>query len=142
MARAYLDVLLVTMLRMHDHRTVIADDRGSSVVDRFRRLVAEHADAQSTVAGYAAELGITPAHLADVVRAATGQPPGAHLRSAVALEAKRLLALTDLTANQISHRLQFADPSYFSRFFRRESGRSPSAFRREIREKYQLREEQ
>jgi AraC family transcriptional activator of pobA len=45
------------------------------------------------------------------------------------LEAKRNLIYTNMTVNQLAERLGFADPAYFSRFFRRLSGASPKAFR-------------
>ncbi|OEU97266.1 hypothetical protein AN217_04555 [Streptomyces qinglanensis] len=47
------------------------------------------------------------------------------------LEAKRLLAGTAMTVRQVAHEVGFADPAYFCRFFRRETGASPGEFRRE-----------
>ena len=46
------------------------------------------------------------------------------------LEAKRLLARTDLTVQQVAKELGFADPSCFCQFFRREAGLTPGSFRR------------
>ena len=44
-------------------------------------------------------------------------------------EAKRELVFTDLAAQEIGLRLGFADPAYFSRYFLRETGETPRAFR-------------
>ena len=46
------------------------------------------------------------------------------------LEARRLLAYSDLDVTTISYSLGFKDPAYFSRFFTRREAMSPSAFRR------------
>ncbi len=56
--------------------------------------------------------------------------PGRLVRDARTQEAKRLLAKTDLTVRQVALRVGFDDPSYFCRFFRRETGLSPGDFRR------------
>jgi AraC-like DNA-binding protein len=45
------------------------------------------------------------------------------------LEARRLLAHSDLTAAQVGFQFGFEDPAYFARFFRREAGEAPTRFR-------------
>jgi AraC family transcriptional activator of pobA len=47
----------------------------------------------------------------------------------VLLEARRLLRYTDKPAFAIAQELGFADPAYFGRFFRRESGVTPRQYR-------------
>jgi AraC-like DNA-binding protein len=81
----------------------------------------------------AAELGVTPGYLNEVVKAGTGRTPAQLLRQAQVLEAKRLLAATGLTVARIAHEVGFADPAYFCRFFRRETGLTPGTFRRSAR---------
>jgi AraC family transcriptional activator of pobA len=49
------------------------------------------------------------------------------------MEAKRLLIYTDLTSAEVAYSLGFEDPSYFVRFFRRETGAAPIRFRRRER---------
>ncbi|GLW93260.1 AraC family transcriptional regulator [Actinokineospora globicatena] len=136
MLQAHLHILLVHIQRLRRaHPSVPVS---SSLVWRFTRLVAKHVLTERSVGAYAERIGVTAGHLTDLVRAALGTTPGAVIRAALALEAKRLLAQTDLTVVQIAHRLAFDDPSYFGRFFKRETGASPGDFRRDIREKYQI----
>lgn len=45
------------------------------------------------------------------------------------IEARRDLVYTSLTIAQISFRLGFSDPAYFSRFFAKRAGLSPSDYR-------------
>ena len=47
----------------------------------------------------------------------------------VLLEAKRELGYTTLQVRQIADGLGFTDPAYFTRFFQRLTGQSPSAWR-------------
>ena len=47
----------------------------------------------------------------------------------IVLEARRLLRYTDMTAAMIGYSLGFDDPSYFTRFFTRETGLAPRQYR-------------
>ncbi|WP_018680395.1 helix-turn-helix domain-containing protein [Actinokineospora enzanensis] len=136
MLQAHLHILLVLIQRLRQDRPQVP--ASSSIVWQFTRLVSKHVLAERSVSAYADRVGVTAGHLTDLVRAALGTTPGAVIRAALALEAKRLLAQTELSVVQIAHRLAFEDPSYFGRFFKRETGASPGDFRREIREKYQI----
>ncbi len=49
------------------------------------------------------------------------------------LEAKRLLAHSDLPAARIADRLGFDDAANFSKFFRQRTGLAPGAFRTALR---------
>ncbi|NGO73896.1 helix-turn-helix transcriptional regulator, partial [Streptomyces boncukensis] len=103
----------------------------AAVAEEFRRLLARPgAAAELSVRTCALELGVSVGHLSAAVRAATGLTPGQLIRHAQVLEAKRLLAGTGLTVGRVAREVGFADPAYFCRFFRRETGASPGEFRR------------
>jgi AraC-like DNA-binding protein len=55
----------------------------------------------------------------------------------VLLEARRLLIQKNSDITQIAFDLGFNDASYFSRFFKKTSGQSPSEFRAGIYKMYQ-----
>ena len=113
-------------------RAMVAPARPRHVLAvAFQRLVRERRSATLTVAECARRLNVTPNHLTEVVTADTGRTPGTLIRSSVLLEAQRLLARSSLSCAQVAGELAFEDPSYFSRFFRRETGVTPSAYRRE-----------
>jgi AraC family transcriptional activator of pobA len=61
------------------------------------------------------------------------------IRARIVAEARRRLLHSADAVSAIGETLGFDDPAYFSRFFRRETGTSPEAFRHSIREKYQSR---
>src|SRR3546814_7719008 len=46
------------------------------------------------------------------------------------MHAKRKLTYSRISAAEIAYQLGFKDPAYFSRFFRRYTGKSPVEFRR------------
>lgn len=101
----------------------------SSLTRSFLRRVLRAPDARLTVASVAAQLGVTAGYLAEQLVADTGSTPSRILRTAVTREAQRMLSGTNLSAAQISNRLGFSEASYFSRFFRREVGCTPTEYR-------------
>ncbi|MEV5239443.1 AraC family transcriptional regulator [Streptomyces cinnamoneus] len=128
---AYLHVLLVRALRLPAAREPgAAPGRAAEVSREFGLLLTETAGAEGTVGAYAARLGVSVGYLNEAVKQATGRTPGELVRAARTLEAKRLLAGSSLGVGQVARRVGFTDPAYFCRFFRRETGVSPGAFRR------------
>ncbi len=81
------------------------------------------------MAAYAAALGLSPGHLNALCREHVRRSAGACIRGRIVLEARRLLRYTDMTAAMIVYSLGFEDPSYFTRFFTRETGLSPRRYR-------------
>lgn len=106
-----------------------AADPRAELVRRYLALVeARHAE-RPAVADLARALGVSPAHLGRACRAAAGRSAQALLHARTVLEAKRRLAWTAMGVAEIGWSLGFSDPAYFSRFFARETGLSPTAFR-------------
>ncbi len=132
--RAVLYELLVLLNRWYSKRHRAAPRREpSALVERFLGLVERDHARRHRVSDYAAELGVTPGHLSALCRDARRESASRVVRSRVVLEARRLLAHSDLTAAQVGFRLGFDDPAYFARFFRREAGQPPTAFRARAR---------
>ncbi|MBV1850907.1 helix-turn-helix domain-containing protein [Catellatospora tritici] len=129
--RAYLHILLATAARQAGAPAPggVGGQR-AQLARRFCDLAARPGGGLRTVGEYAAALGVSAGHLGDAVRAATGRTPGDLIRQACAVEAMRLLAGTRLTVAQVAHEVGFVDPAYFCRFFRRQTGSTPGAFRR------------
>ena len=98
-------------------------------VDALRRLVEEHFRRERLIAFYAAALAMTPDRLNDHVKRATGVTAGHLIRQRVLTEAKRQLVFTGQPIQEIAYDLAFSDPSHFTRFFRKQTGLTPQAFR-------------
>jgi AraC family transcriptional activator of pobA len=79
---------------------------------------------------YAELLYITPNHLNALCNDVLGISAGEVIRNRIALEAKRMLINNDLTVLEIANQLNFADNSYFTKFFKKQAGVTPEEFRK------------
>ena len=78
----------------------------------------------------AAAAGLSPGHLTTVVRRKTGRTVQRWIAERRMIEARRLLAGTDLTAEAIAGRVGYRDVSYFIRTFKSHHGVTPVEWRR------------
>ncbi len=131
--RAYLSAFLAEM----DRRAASATTEGDLLSDRFVAMVFEASDRRASIGEYAERLGVSVATLYRVVKRSTGKTPLAWIDEAVVSEAKALLSHTDLSVNEIGARVGVLDPSYFSRFFRKQVGISPVDFREMMKKSHQ-----
>ena len=103
--------------------------RGARHLASYCQLIEAEYAQQHPVSWYARRLGITSAHLNALCRSASGQSALELVHERLLLEARRTLVYTAMSVSQISHALGFADPAYFTRFFKQRIGMSPRAFR-------------
>lgn len=104
----------------------------SSWVARFEELIEQHFLEHWQVHDYAKALSISPTHLSRLARVTTGQSALRMIESRMMREARRNLAYTNLSIATIAYSLGYADPAYFTRVFKRDTGLSPKAFRAQI----------
>lgn len=95
----------------------------------FLKLVEDNYRKHLNVGDYARKLAMSPARLNRLCRTFADRPAQEILHARLALEAQRLLTYTAATSAQIAYELGFQDPAYFTRFFRRQTGETPNAFR-------------
>lgn len=107
----------------------VRGSRAAMHLARYRALVDRSFRSQPSLAALAHEMGITPTQLNRVCRQLTGRSALAVLHGRVMLEAQRDLAYTTLSVKQIALGLGFGDAGYFTRFFQRLSGRTPTQWR-------------
>ena len=128
--RAALYELLVWLNRLYLARFGETQETRDESVLRFQALVARDFRRAHRVSAYAKRVGLSPGQLGALCRTHLRRSAGRYIRERIILEAKRLLLYSDATAARIAQDLGFADPSYFGRFFRRETGIAPGRFRR------------
>ncbi len=100
---------------------------------RFRDAVERDFAVNRSVSAYADALGYSRRTLVRAVRAATGETPKGFIDKRVVLDAKRLLAHTDLPIGRVGVAVGFPDAANFSKFFHLHAGTTPVAFRAEMR---------
>src|SRR5690606_11094 len=96
---------------------------------RYYQLVERHFRQRREIGFYADALGLTPTQLNRICRAERGLSALAVIHRRLVAEAERDLAYTQLSIKQLALDLGFQDAAYFSRFFQRQTGLSPSEFR-------------
>jgi AraC-like DNA-binding protein len=130
--RLYLYLLLLEMKRSYEAQLPGTDHvqpENSVLVSRFRKLVSRHFLQYQQVADYAGMLHITPNHLNRVVKEITGKTASDSITEMMMQEAKALLQYTTQSAAEIAYHLLFSDPSSFNRFFKKQAGITPLAYR-------------
>lgn len=126
--------LQALLIRMHlAHASSARAERVEpSLLQRFRRFrtTVEHQHRQwHRVAQYASHLGCSEKSLSRATLAVTDMGAKTFLTNRIVLEARRLLVHTLSPVAVISNDLGFDEPTNFVKFFRRETGLTPGAFR-------------
>lgn len=97
---------------------------------RFQSDLKQHFREHRDVGFYAAQACLSTKHFSAVVKQETGHTAAYWIHHQVVAEAKMLLHIRhDLTVQAIADLLGFEDQATFSRYFRRETGLSPTEFR-------------
>ena len=107
-------------------------DRYVVLTLQFKNLLHKKIAEEKRPGAYASMLNISGVYLNEVVKAVTGISVSAFIRAQVVLNAKRLLLHTSQSVCEIADALGYDDYSYFSRLFKKETGITPSDFRKNL----------
>ncbi|MCY1720333.1 AraC family transcriptional regulator [Prolixibacteraceae bacterium Z1-6] len=107
-----------------------------ALVYRFNQLVEENYSQIHHVKEYAEVLGESPINLNRAIKSVTEKTASEIIIDRLMLEAKRLLIYSNLSNKEVAYKLNYEDPSYFTRIFRKKTGLTPSAFRTQMSEQY------
>ncbi len=135
-----LESLVVALLALLLRQPGVIDDAASvrrrpvpppasAHLTRFTAEIERSFRTHAPLSHYAAQLGFSVAHLNTLCRQYAGRSALGMVHDRLLLEARRNLAYTVMTVREVAEVLGFADPAYFTRFFRRATGISPSQFR-------------
>ena len=139
-AKEYTDIALESLLqfltvwlaRVSKASPSVADSHGRAGKHfvKFTTLVDEHHKKHWTVANYSDAIGITPSHLNAICQRVRATSALQIINARLIVAARRELAYTERNISGVATSLGFEDPSYFSRFFRRETGMAPGEYRK------------
>jgi len=96
---------------------------------RLLECIEKHYTERPTISELARALQVSTKRLFAIAATGSGVSPGKLVDQRLVLEAKRRLIHSSEPISSIGFALGFADPAYFSRFFRKHAGQSPRDFR-------------
>lgn len=108
------------------------EKRAHPLVNQFFEMLFDRSQVLDSVSGYAERLGISPSYLNKLVRTQTRHSAMDWVEISRVNWAKSLLKETDLSVGDVSVAIGVDDASYFTRFFRKSTGMTPSEFRRRM----------
>ena len=123
-------IIYVTRLARTGYAPVkkLPDERFHTI-RKFNLLVEGNFRAEHSVSFYAEQLYKSPKTLSNLFAIFNQKTPSQLIQERIIVEAKRLLYYTDKSVKHITFELGFEDVSYFSNFFKKNAGVSPSDFR-------------
>ena len=128
---AYLKIFLITCVNSCElEESKLSDDHGGkSILKTFKNLVKQNYQQMHKVSSYAELMNIAPKYLNQVVKTLLGMTAKEVIQEKIVLNAKRELKYTEKSIKEIAYGLGFDDPLYFSQFFKKCTGTSPTKFR-------------
>lgn len=131
--KANLDIFFIELLRQSQSPHHITNNRSPYTQERFEELVAlleTNITGMKHISQYAALLHLSSYQLNAITKATVGKTGSEMINEQVLLEAKRYLLATSNQIKDIAYQLGYEDVSYFIRFFKKHTGYSPDAFRK------------
>lgn len=100
------------------------------VVQQLEELIEEHFIEHRSPDFYSGKLAYLTTTLNGITNAERGKTVFMMIQDRIFEEAKHLLITTDVTVKALAYILNFEDCSYFGRFFKRKSGKTPRTFQK------------
>lgn len=135
MLRILLKLIILKSTRIWKQQHQLTEDEQYLEVQflrKFSKLVEANFRTHHTVADYADLLAITPKSLSKKISLLSKESPNDIIKNRIILESKRLLAYTSLSVKEIAYSLNYDDDAYFVRFFTKNTGASPTSFRKQL----------
>lgn len=129
-------MLLNYCLRFYDRQFVTREEINHTVVKKFSSLLDEYIAKKAereglpTVAYFADKCCYSPKYFGELVKTEMGKTAKEFINERVLRSAKQLLEDESLTITRVSERLGFEYPQHFVRFFKAQTGRTPSEYRK------------
>ena len=105
--------------------------RQNEILNQFFLLLREHSIDKKEVSFYADKMCLTPKYLSSSIKKITGNSVFEWINKSTIIRAKVLLKTNNKSIAQISEELNFPNPSFFSRFFKKHTGLKPNEYRQQ-----------
>lgn len=128
---AHLDILMMLLNRKLEKKTAQPENSFSEQkLIEFKSLLDTHISTVKRVEGYAELLNLTNYQLNSITKKLLDKTPSDMINQQLILEARRQLLATTNQVSQIAFDLGYEDVSYFIRFFKKQTGTTPDAYRK------------
>ena len=107
----------------------VANNNNDILVARFMALVNDNYRTRHRLEFYADQMCITPKYLSTTTKLVTGHTASQWINIFLIGEAQNLLTNSTQSVAEISDALGFSNQSFFGKFFKRHTGKSPLAYR-------------
>lgn len=131
-----IELLLNYCLRFYDRQFVTREEINHTVVKKFTdlldRYIADKARREGlpSVAYFADKCCYSTKYFGELVKTETGRTARDFINDRLLRATKQLLADEELSISQVSQELGFEYPQHFVRFFKSQTGKTPSEYRR------------
>lgn len=110
--------------------TVSHPSHGQRLFNRFIELVGEQTAVRRDVEYYATRLHVSGSQLMKTVRRTSGRTVLEWIDLRTVMQAKALLSYSDRTVAEVGYEVGMEDANYFSRYFKRQTGLTPTEYRK------------
>ena len=117
------------LYRQHKELLQASQSREQTIFDRFLYLVNQYATREHQIRFYAEKMCLTERYLGTVIRQASGTTAKEWIDRALMAHIKIELKHSNKSIAQISEELNFPNPSFFSKYFKRFTNQTPLEFK-------------
>lgn len=131
--KALLEVLFIQINRLggeNERQEMVARNRYLSNYQSFIELIRRSDNNKKSIADYATEMNLSTVHLNRVCQMVAGKTASEVVKEYLIQAAKNYLLNTSYSISEIAYFLNFNDPAYFNRIFKKHVGATPGEFRR------------
>jgi AraC family transcriptional regulator, transcriptional activator of pobA len=121
--------LLPRLIQQDAEKIQRVETRNLRYYKLFQKKLKQPQEQMWSVKQYAQALSISSVHLNRICQTVVGKSALQIIHQHLVLQAEKMLKLTVMTVSEIAYQLNFEDPAYFSRLFRKHTGLCPKDFR-------------
>lgn len=99
------------------------------IIHDFKKSIEFNLKKSHSPAFYSIDIGVAESKLSAITKEIYGLSPKKIINEGIILKAKKLLAENELIIKEISEELGFTDAPHFVKFFKKETGMTPSQFK-------------
>ncbi|MCL3779016.1 AraC family transcriptional regulator [Prolixibacteraceae bacterium JC049] len=132
-----IELLLNYCVRFYDRQFITRSHKNNSFIAQFERVLKEYLNTEELVekglpsVTYLAEkVNLSSGYLSDLLKKETGKSAIEHIHYQLIEKAKYLLLNSNVSIKEIAFDLGFEYPQHFNKLFKKNTGVSPSVFRK------------